>query len=308
LVGLNGKIMRTLLQTNSLPRLLAIALMLASVHAFAQKQDTTSLYRIETRDGNEYIGKIVEQNNDQIILKTEKLGVLAIRVIEVVKLDPIKASQVKRDEYWLDNLQSTRYLWSPNAYGLKRGEGYYQNIWILFNQFSVGVTDHFSLGGGMIPLFLFAGAPTPAWFTPKVSIPVKNNRLNLGIGGLFGGVIGVENTGFGILYGTITLGSRDQNVSLGLGNGYTGEGGWANNPAFSFSGLLRTGPRGYLITENYYIRGNVSDLILFSIGGRRIIKNTGLDFGLVIPSDTGGSLFAVPWLGFTVPFGKKARL
>jgi hypothetical protein len=49
-------------------------------------------------------------------------------------------------------------------------------------------------------------------------------------------------------------------------------------------------------------------LLLFSFGGRRIIKNTGLDFGLIIPSKTGGNLVAVPWLGFTVPFGKKARL
>jgi hypothetical protein len=63
-----------------------------------------------------------------------------------------------------------------------------------------------------------------------------------------------------------------------------------------------------LLTENYYLGGDNASFMLFSFGGRRIIKNTGLDFGLFIPSETGGSLVAIPWLGFTVPFGKKSRL
>jgi len=42
------------------------------------------------------------------------------------------------------------------------------------------------------------------------------------------------------------------------------------------------------------------------LGGRRIIKHMGLDFGAVIPLGGDiGSFVAVPWLGLTIPFGKK---
>lgn len=284
---------------------IVIALILSN-EVVAQKQDTTTLVRIETRDGNQYIGRILERNNNEIRVQTEKLGIITIRLMEVVTLDPVNQSQIKNNTVWFEHPQATRYFWSPNGYGLKKGEGYYQNIWVLFNHFSVGVTDDFSIGGGLIPLFLLAGLPTPAWFTPKLSLPVKKDKLNLGVGGLFGGVLGLSDTGFGIVYGTATLGNRGRNLSIGMGYGYAGD-DWANYPAISLSGMIRTGPRGYLLTENYYLGSDDASFVLLSFGGRRIIKKTGLDFGLVIPSGD-GEIIAVPWLGFTVPFGKGARL
>ncbi len=72
--------------------------------------------------------------------------------------------------------------------------------------------------------------------------------------------------------------------------------------------MFRTGPKGYFISENYYIKTGESSLVILSAGGRYIIKNTGLDYGLVIPfmSDM-NSLFAIPWLGLTIPFGNKKK-
>jgi len=58
--------------------------------------------------------------------------------------------------------------------GLHKGEGYYQNIWVFWNQASFGVTENFSLGFGIIPLFLFggeAGQYSPIWVVPKLSYP-----------------------------------------------------------------------------------------------------------------------------------------
>lgn len=269
----------------------------------AQEQDTAKVFRIETSDGNGYVGRIVEQRKDQIRIDTEKLGVITLRMSDVIKIEEVEISQIKNNVYWFENPQSTRYLWSPNGFGLKKGEGYYQNIWVLFNQFAIGVSDNFSIGGGMVPLFLFAGAPTPAWITPKFSIPVRKDKVNIGAGGLIGGVLGEPDTGFGVFYGILTFGNRDKNLSLGLGYGYSG-GNWSNYPALSLSGMVRTGPRGYFLTENYYFGGEANFLML-SFGGRRIIKKTGLDFGLFLPTDTGGTLVAIPWLGFTVPFGRK---
>lgn len=44
---------------------------------------------------------------------------------------------------------------------------------------------------------------------------------------------------------------------------------------------------------------------VISGGARWIIKSAALDFGLFVPIGTGiGTFIALPWLGFTVPFGK----
>lgn len=266
------------------------------------QQDTT-VYQIETRDGNEYIGRIISQDSEKLILKTDRLGEVTLRKIDIKKMEPIIAKQMKDGEYWFENPQSTRYFWQPNGYGLKKGEGYYQNVWIFFNQVSVGVTDNFLIGAGIVPLFLFAGSPTPIWLAPKLSIPIKKDKLNMGAGALMGTVLGEEDTSFGIAYGTVTVGSRDKNFSFGLGYGYAG-GDWADAPTISFSAMIRTGQRGYFLTENYYIGSGGDDLMIFFIGGRRMIDKAGIDFGLLIPTDTGGELIAIPWLGVTFPFGK----
>jgi hypothetical protein len=95
----------------------------------AQNQaDTTSLTRVEMNDGNEFIGHIVSQYTSILILQTDKLGKLTFNKMDIVKITPIHTENIKKGEYWFENPQSTRYLWSPNGYGLKKGEGYYQNI------------------------------------------------------------------------------------------------------------------------------------------------------------------------------------
>jgi len=61
------------------------------------------------------------------------------------------------------------------------------------------------------------------------------------------------------------------------------------------------------MSENYYIPATPS-LLLLSFGGRSILNSIGLDYGLFIPiSDDIGTFVAIPWLGLTIPFGKKNR-
>ena len=93
-----------------------------------------------------------------------------------------------------------------------------------------------------------------------------------------------------------------------MGYGFA-DGEWASAPAINVSGMFRTGPRGYLITENYYIGLGEEDVGLISFGGRRIIKKISLDFGGIIPISSDIDFFIIiPWLGITVPIGKKLSL
>ncbi|AKQ46076.1 hypothetical protein TH63_11240 [Rufibacter radiotolerans] len=267
------------------------------------RQDSTLIiYRVEMRDGNEFMGTIISQTNEVLQLKTQNMGVLTIKIAEIKAITSYDARKVKGGKLWFDNPQSSRYFFAPNAFGLKKGEGYYQNTMLLVNQASVGITDNFSLGAGLVPLFLFGGASSPVWLLPKISVPVVKDKFNVGGGALIGTVIG-EQSSFGIAYGLTTFGSRDRNATIGLGYGYA-DGDWATTPAITFSGLFRTGPRGYIITENYYIGLDNDAVGLLSIGGRRIVKRVGIDFGLFSPIGADG-FFALPFLGLTVPFGEK---
>lgn len=126
-----------------------------------EKRDSTALVQIETADGNAYIGKVVFEDLEKITLTTEKLGELTFKRMDVVKITPIKKNQLIGGTHWFENPQATRYFFSPNGFGLKKGEAYYQNVWVLFNQFSIGVTNNFSIGAGFVPLFLFGGTSSP---------------------------------------------------------------------------------------------------------------------------------------------------
>jgi hypothetical protein len=272
----------------------------------AQEADST-LMKVETTDGNKYIGTILSETNETLTLKTDHLGKLTFKKSNIVRITPVQGGQVKNGVLWSDNPQATRYFWTPNGYGLKKGEAYYQNVWIFFNQFSVGVTDNFSMGAGLVPLFLFAGSPTPVWITPKLSIPIRKDEFNLGGGALLGTVLGEESEGFGIVYGMTTFGSRDKNISVGIGYGYAG-GEWADTPTFSISGIVRTGQNGYFMSENYYIDTGEDPLMLISLGGRRIVNRTGIDFGLFIPFVAGlDNFIAIPWLGLSAPLNKRTK-
>ncbi len=282
--------------------LLFLVLIFATTIVKAQTKDST-VVKIETTDGNEFVGEIVSQDSLKVVLRTDKLGELSIARADIKYQETIDIQQIKDGKLWFANPQSTRYFWSPNGYGLKKDEGYYQNIWVLWNQFSYGLSDNFSLGAGIIPTVLFGGAPTPIFATAKFSIPVKKNKVNLGGGAIVGTVLGEENTGLGILYGLSTFGSPDNNVTVGLGYAFS-DGEFGSSPLININGMFRVSSRGYFITENYIISGDGETFMLMMLGGRWIIKKAALDYGLVIPVGDIGTFIAIPWLGFTIPFGK----
>jgi len=261
-----------------------------------------NLVSIETTDGNEFLGEITKEDSLSIVLKTRRLGEITILKSDIINREEVEVQQVKDGKFWFYNPQSTRYFWSPNGYGLNKGEGYYQNIWVLWNQFSYGLSDNFSVGAGVIPLFLFGGGATPIFGTAKFSVPLVKDKINVGGGAIIGTVLGEDETGFGILYGLSTFGTPDNNVSLGLGYGFAA-GGWTKSPLLNVNAMFRVTNRGYFITENYYINIDGESAIFLSLGGRWIIKKAALDYGLILPIIEDVGFIAIPWLGFTIPFG-----
>ena len=270
-----------------------------------EKIDSTKTYRIETSDGNIFTGNIVYSDSSKILLRTKEYGSISLLKTKIAAQNELKNITEVEGKLWLPNPQSARYFWAPNGYGLEKGSAYYQNIWIFYNQISVAGSDNFSMGAGILPLFLFGGAPTPVFIVPKFSFPVGKDKVNIGTGAFLGAVLGEDAVGFGLLYETTTFGSRDRNTSLGVAWGFS-SGGFMNRPIINLSSMLRAGPKSYFITENYYIPIEDGNLVLISLGGRSIIRNISLDYSLWIPF-TGelDTFIAVPFLGIAVPLGKS---
>lgn len=263
-----------------------------------------STWMVETTDDNTYIGTIKGQDNNHIMLETKNLGTINILRANIRKMDPLRPEQVVNGEIWFESPHDTRYYFGPNGYSLHRGEAYYQNAWILFNQISVGVTDRFTVGLGIMPLFLFQSA-TPVWITPKFSFPIEKDRVNMGVGALLATVLGEDGGGsFGVVYGQLTLGSRDKNINFGLGYGYAGE-SWAEAPTISVSAMYRGSKKFAFITENYLFDTGYDKVGLISAGGRFLGRRIAIDGALALPIVSDFDFIGIPWLGINVPIGKK---
>jgi len=259
-------------------------------------------YRIVSTDGNVFIGQMVSETDQEVVLLTESIGRVTISRDRIRSMTRIDESQIRDGEYWYENPQGTRYLFAPNAIGLKKGHGYYQNTWIFFNNVNYGVTNNISIGGGLIPTFLFGTSSTPVWITPKISIPVASDNIHIAAGALIGGVIGEDSGGGGLIYGTSTFGNTDRNISFGLGYGYGG-GDISSTPAINISGMIRLSKSMHLVSENYLFPGTSFNGIA-SIGTRWAPENFAVDFALVRPLEDIGFFIGVPWLSVTLPFGR----
>lgn len=127
--------------------LVILSLTMVGKYGFCQEStDSLKMYRIETSDGNEYVGNILEIDSVLIKFKTYNIGVISIRRTDIIKIVDFKQEQFKDGSIWFENLQATRYFWAPNGYGLKEGEAYYQNMWVFIIRRDMDSLTIFPLG------------------------------------------------------------------------------------------------------------------------------------------------------------------
>lgn len=279
--------------------LLIVPLLFLSKEGYAQarpEQEDTVNYRIETDDGNVYIGSIISQKPGYILLKTISIGTITVQFDRIVKMERVTVSEHTEERRLMKEYsrpQETTYHFTPNGYGLRKGEGYYQNSYLFINQFYVGITDYFSLGGGLVPVPVDG---TPVWVTPKFSVPIVKDKVNMGIGSVNAVTLGTNSESFGMFYTNITFGSRERNFSIGAGKGY--HDGFDGRLAFSVSGAYKLGEDMYLITENYTISG----ISVGTIGGRYVWPGVSLECSIIYLYEY--DLFMpIPYVGVIVPFG-----
>ena len=269
--------------------LITILIVFAFSFSYSQNNLDTLTYQIETVDGNVYVGKIIKRTNGVIDFQTETIGKIQILESNVKSIQEI----LPNGKNWPSHFQSSFYFVFPSGYGLKKGEGTYQNIWIMFNTLTYGVTDKFSIGIGTIPIFLFGADAFPVWVTPKFSIPVVDDMFNVGVGGLVGSAGGES---FGFMYGITTFGSRDANISIGLSKPVN-EG--PSDLLALLNASIRISKKTYLLTENYFVGGDSFSYF----GARSMIGRSSVEYGIARSGDF--DFIGIPILGVTIPLHKE---
>ncbi len=271
--------------------------------------DTSVFVLVYTVDGNEFQGKLLSETSEEIVLYTDLLGTLTIKRSAIRRMDKIQKPIVTYGRVWFESLYAPRYFVGTSAYGLRKGEGAYENSELFFNQVSYGFTDQFSLGLGFAPFIVFDG-PLPVWVSPKFSIPLKKNMINLGIGGLFGRELinsydgGSDNTSnFGGVYGQLTIGPRNYNITASLGYRVTNE-DWAAKPIISLAATGRISARVAALAETYLIRTEYERIKLFGFGFRFMGRGIAVDAGFALYGDGYGEVYLVPYGTLHVPFGR----
>lgn len=288
-------------------KLISLSILLLSFFANTVTAQIDSIKRdkiviVETLDGNRFSGKVVERTDSKITIETQTTGTLTLDINKLKSIVEGDAARLKKDGYWFENPHASRNFFAPTGFGLRKGEGYYQNILVGLNQFSYGISDNFSIGGGFEIFSILAGrSPAVLFLTPKASFNAGKN-YNVGVGALIGSFgWNKDRVGAGLLYLTNTFGTRDKNFTAAIGYGYA-DGSLAKKPTFNIGAQIRGGKKWSFMTENYFI----DNFLLFSAGARRLSEDSAWDFGLVYPiADGEGAPFFIPFVGYTVFFGKK---
>ncbi|WP_347157973.1 hypothetical protein [Pontibacter chitinilyticus] len=285
------------------------ALLLFSAAAMAQTDSTlvqtTGLPRcvVETKDGSVLQGLLLEQDANSIRIQTESSGELTILRSQITRFQVLDEHNFKHGEYWFDNPNATRYLFSPTGFSLRKGEAYYQNTYLVVNSFNYGVTDRFTIGGGFELISTFTGNPI-VFITPKYSFPISE-KVHAGAGVLYLNSTAFEDdfSGLGIGYGIVTYGNTNNNATLGLGYGYV-DGSFSSKPIFTLSGMTRISRKVGLVTENWIVP-NGSYYGLFSYGLRFMSEKLTVDLAFVNNSDIAQEIaIGVPYVDFVIKFGK----
>jgi hypothetical protein len=289
--------------------LLIALLVLASL--VTKAQDSTYV-RVELKNGKSINGTLIQKSDTELTVATADLGKVTLA------WSVIKSMNMISKEGKSQNTHPTRYFFAPSAIPLKKGDKYYQNALFLVNSFQAGVTDHFSIGGGLV-------VPFALFITPKIGYQVAD-KVHVGGGILFAtSLIRGLNFGVGTVYGSVTYGTKGSNLTLNTGLGAYNENSgfgrddynwkFASNPMFTLSGMTRISNKVMLLTENWFFTTktvNYDDATgqflnsttayngILSGGVRILLERSAFDVGFLVPTSIEGG--TIPYLAYNIKF------
>lgn len=270
-----------------------------------QVVETGSTYSFTMSSGKVYRGLVIAQNNREITIKTGSGNVQLMNANITDLSSGVSEIVVTRADH------GSRYLFAPSAIPLKKGEGYYHNVMIFVNGCHYGITDRWSVGGGVL-------FPVGMYGTVKYGQQI-DDKVHVAAGGMFVTSFFGIGMGMGCGFGSVTLGDRYTNATFTIGyGGVSNNGEWdvTRRPILNFSGMARINDNFSLITENYLFpvqrtsySGTGESLTSneyypqlsagFRIGGGKHSFDVA---AMTIGDMTEGDFYAIPFLGYAYRF------
>lgn len=308
-------------------RFLFFLVLLSVIATDSRAQDTTATRPVSAtiflKDGTQLRGQILSETAETVRIKTDNLGELTLTLDKIDRIERQEEGFYRNGKYWFRNPNSTRYFFAPSALPLRKGEGYYQNAYVFVNSASVGVTDHFTMGGGFVLNPTFCDWQV-LFLTPKVSFPSRSN-VTFGVGAIAIGIFnrsyeydytsgqetssGIDLTVAGIGYGIATFGDAERNGSVGLGWGFAGD-EIGPRPVLNLSYMTRVGRKVGLLTENWIFIPTAGDpaVALLSGGARFFGEKMSVDLALWVPAGENiGQFIVIPYVDFVIKFGQREK-
>jgi hypothetical protein len=267
--------------------LFVILLMLGATR-IAGAQDTTSTANLRTtpegrvsqvvlRDGSTLNGRVVEVTSTTVRF-VSSLGETAIPRASIVAVRLVALTSVHDGQVWPEDPSRTRLFFAPTGRMLRQSETYFADAYVFFPSVQVGVTNQFTIGGGM-SIFPGVGLDEQIYYlTPKVGLYSSPN-VNVAVGALVAGAQVIsEQTPVGIGYGVVTLGDENTSATMGTGFGFS-RGNTSSTGLLMLGGSSRVSKSIALVSENYFTTERDAS-ILVSGGVRFMSEHIAVDLAL----------------------------
>lgn len=227
---------------------------------FSQNNKVGKKYIYEFRDGTTIIGTFIKDEAGNIYINDVEGKETYLPRVMVAQIHEVNDENFKDGEYWFPNLHDTRYFFSPSAFGLEEGEGYFgHSYWTLW-QVQYGISDNFSIGAATTPMGF------PSSLNAKMSFRI-NEEYNYAfgwfwVGDLFNWTNGEMGSLLNMPYVVITKGSKENNITLGAAYNFAtpfddGDATLsANRAVFNLGGTYRLARRFAFVFEAWLLNSD----------------------------------------------------
>ena len=254
-------------------------------------------------DKSEIKGEIVSENDKEIVIRSETLGLLTFQKAEVKKI-----VYLYKKGGTFPNPMPARYMLGHSAFNVPKDGLYLHSFFGFISQgLMYGITDNLSAEGGIGLFTAVFGAPL-YYGHLKYGFPIAKNlrgAISIAHGAILGSRIPIIAFSANIttLNALLTYGDKERNLTFGLGYN---EGATVSSfvwilgriqgrddfrgMSYSLRGMTRVGKRVALITENWLPGKELSNPFdiksLLLSGGLRIMwRKTALNFLILINTE-----------------------
>ena len=257
------------------------------------------LIEIETKDGNIFLGTLLEETEDNYKIKTNDGIEINVPKSLVKKFEGIETTEVS-GEVWRADPNKSMYLFAPSAFPIENHKVYCRDFCLFFPSYNRGFGNNLSLQFGA---FVFPGmdfSNLPIIISGKFSSP-QVGLVRTAAGMMYVSVPFEEDSfGAGIAFGTTTLGNRFTHISASLGWGFfliENEWEFADEPMLVLASNIRVSNSLAIVAE-YWKVPNVDALDLpLMVSARFIGRKLAIDVGIFLFKDMEG--VPPPLLNFT---------